>query len=292
MTPQLIGLVLFSTVMHASWNLLARRERCEGLFLSRMLVIISIAGFLPVLVSEIMVRSLTPLAWACVVGSGLCCGVYYYFLAKSYESSDFTVVYPVVRSLPVLLIAFGDVLRGKFLTGPGWVGMVIVAMGCFLAPLHSIREISLSKYLNRTTLWLVMAALGTVGYSLLDKAAAEVVKQGPATAARYAYVFFLVSYLTYESVIRLRKDPRQRSETLGWIMPALGSVFCFGAYWLVLWVYQMADNASYVYAFRQFSILIGVALGFVIYKERGVRVRMAAAAMIIAGLVVIGLWGR
>lgn len=292
MTPFVIGIVIFSTFMHAGWNLLCRYNRSEGLFLTRMLTVTCTVGLLPAVITEISARSLTPTAWACVLGSGLCCGVYYFFLAKSYESSDFTIVYPVVRSLPVLLIGVGDVLRGRHLTSAGWLGMVVVALGCFLAPLHTIKEISLSKYWNKTTLWLVAAALGTVGYTLLDKAAAEVVKSGPATAARYGYFFFVGSLLTYESMLRLFKVPQQQSEEMGWIRPAAASLLNYSAYWLILWVYQMTDRASYIYAFRQFSILIGVALGFAIYKEPGVRVRSVAALMIIAGLVIIGLWGR
>ncbi len=75
-------------------------------------------------------------------------------------------------------------------------------------------------------------------------------------------------------------------------MPIIASVFNFGAYWLVLWVYQLASRASYIVAFRQFSIVVGVVLAFFIYKEKGVKVRLTAVLIITTGLVIIGLWGK
>ena len=42
----------------------------------------------------------------------------------------------------------------------------------------------------------------------------------------------------------------------------------------------------------QFSIVIGVVLAFAIYKEPGKAIRLAGTGLILAGLIVIGLWGR
>ena len=60
---------------------------------------------------------------------------------------------------------------------------------------------------------------------------------------------------------------------------------------MILWAYQLAERASYVVAFWQFSIVLGVVAGFVIHKERGMLVRTIAVVMITAGLATIGLWG-
>jgi uncharacterized membrane protein len=53
----------------------------------------------------------------------------------------------------------------------------------------------------------------------------------------------------------------------------------------------LSQYASYIVAFRQFSIVIGAILGFIIYKEQGVAVRLAGTLMITFGLVFIGLCG-
>ncbi len=54
----------------------------------------------------------------------------------------------------------------------------------------------------------------------------------------------------------------------------------------------MSPQASYIVAFRQFSIVIGTVLAFAIYKERGLIVRLAGISLLTSGLVIIGLWGN
>lgn len=287
-----VTLVLVSTLMHAGWNLMARRYKAEpGQFFSKMLLVIASVGLVPATVSEILTHSLNLMAWLCVMGSGFCCGVYFFCLSRAYAGSDFTTVYPVARALPVFLVGLGDVFRGRYPTEFGWIGMLMVISGCFLAPLYSFRDFHVSSYFNRQSLWILLTALGTVGYTLFDKVASEVILQGPATAARYGYVFFLFSYLAYGTLLRVFDRHENLSNSLGWGTAIFAACMNFGAYWLVLWAYQLSQRASYIVAFRQFSIVIGVILAFAIFKEKGVVTRLAGTLMISSGLLLIGLWG-
>ncbi len=47
-----------------------------------------------------------------------------------------------------------------------------------------------------------------------------------------------------------------------------------------------------IVAFRQFSIVIGAIMAFILYKEQGVAVRLTGALFITSGLVLIAGWGR
>lgn len=292
MTPFVVLLVLASTFMHAGWNLLSRYEHSEQVFYQRMLIAVIVIGFLPAVVSEIVTRSLTPLAWLCLFGSGFFAALYLYGLARGYAMSDFTVVYPLARSLPVVIVAVADVLRGRELTPIGWGGVLLVSLGCLLVPLRSIKDIRWRNYFNPASVWVIMAALGSVGYTLLDKIAAEVVQQGAATAARYGYFYFLLSYLPYVGLLRLFRGKREDTGQAGWTLAILAGILGFAAYWLILWAYQLSPNASYIVAFRQFSIVIGSLLAFRIYNEGGIGVRLSGALLITSGLILIGVWGR
>jgi drug/metabolite transporter (DMT)-like permease len=189
-------------------------------------------------------------------------------------------------------VALIDVLRGRFLTPFGWAGILLVVSGCTLVPLRSISDLRLSAYLNRTSVWMLTAALGTVGYTFLDKIAAEVVQQGADTAARYGYFYFLISFIPYWGFMRLTQPPVQRKQSNDWLLALVASIFGFGAYWLILWAYQLSPYASYIVAFRQFSIVIGAVIAFIVLKEPGVKVRLVGAGMITFGLVLIAGWGR
>ena len=285
-----ILLVLASTFMHAGWNLLSKRRGHQRLYFHRMLLIVVLAGLVPAGWSEWTARSLDPHAWICVLGAGTFCGLYFYFLARSYESSDFTVVYPVARAMPVLLVGLGELGLGRIPTGPGWIGMALVASGCILVPLRSLGDFSLDRYFNRLNLWMLLTALGTVGYTLLDKSASGHVAPGPASAFRYGYVFFVVSYVVYAAVSRPEGSEEEKAR-VGWRLPAAAACLNFGGYGLVLWAYQLSENAGYVVAFRQFSIVLGVVMGFALFREKGIVIRLGAVAVIAAGLVVIALWG-
>ena len=292
MTPTVILIVLVSTFMHAGWNLLARYSRSETTFYKKMLLITTIVGLVPAVWSEVVTRSMTPLAWACVAGSGFSAAVYLFGLARAFESSDFTIVYPVARSLPVIFVAFIDVLRGRHLTSFGWMGILLVVAGCVIVPAKSFKDLQLSNYFNRASLWMMLAALGTVGYTLLDKIAAEVVQQGPDTAARYGYFYFAISSVPYLAFLRMFKSKRDKPAPNDWKLALPAAVLGFAAYWLILWAYQLSPYASYIVAFRQFSIVIGAISAFIIYKEQGVKMRLSGALLITSGLVLIAGWGR
>lgn len=287
-----ILIVLISTFMHAGWNLLARFNHAERAFYYKMLVLTLFAGFIPAVWSEIKTGSMTPLAWWCVFGSGICAALYLFFLARAYETSDFTIVYPVARALPVIFVALIDVARGRQLTVFGWLGIILVASGVILVPQSSFRDIRFRNYMTKASLWMFLAALGTVGYTFLDKIAAETVQQGPDTAARYGYFYFAISFFPYVGFMKLSKDEEKRDNPKDWKLAIPAALFGFGAYWLILWAYQLSPYASYIVAFRQFSIVIGAIFAFVIFKEQGVAVRLAGAFLIVIGLILIAVLGR
>jgi len=292
MSPLVIVLVLCSSLMHASWNLLARRKGSETAFFYRMITVIVLAGLIPAITSELITHSLPIKAWFCVIGAGSFCGFYFFCLAQSYESSDFTIVYPIARSIPVLLVGIGDILQGRSINSVGWLGMSLVVSGCFLVPLRSLRQFQLHRYINRANLWMLLTALGTVGYTLLDKAAADIVVQGPASAARYGYFFFVFAYISFLLCLRISKKNISDAKSIGWKLPALSGLLNFSSYWLILWAYQLMQQASYILAFRQTSIVIGVIAAFFIYKEEGRTPRIIGTLILTAGLILISLWGK
>jgi uncharacterized membrane protein len=291
-------LVLLSAVIHASWNIMARSSHSETRFIRQMLPFVAAVGFVPAVVGQLLAHSMSTYTWLYVAGSGLCCAMYFQALGKAYEGADFTTVYPVSRSLPVLIVALGDSLQGHRPSLAGWGGMALVVAGCMLAPLLSLRSISLSRYFNRASVWMVITALGTVGYTLFDKRSAEILKPGPVSAAVYCYFFYFFTFVAYWLIDRARGLPLGLSasgeeatgSTRAW-MPAVAGSMSAGAYFLVLWALQLVVQASYVVAFRQSSLIIAVLMAFFFYREERHAMRLASVLVITAGLVLIKVLG-
>lgn len=290
MTSLATGLVLLSAFIHASWNIMARRSNAETGFISRMLPVLAAAGLVPAVIGQVLTGTMHGLIWVYVAGSGLCCGLYFLCLGKAYESGDFTTVYPVARALPVLLVAAGDALRGDLPSGAGWIGMGLVVLGCLMAPLRSPGDLRASAYVNRATAWIVLTALGTVGYSLLDKQASLLMQRGPVAALIYTYFFYLFSYLGYTLLAKLWRRPLQADNGPLWL-PTLAGLLSFAGYFLVVWAYQLVARASYVVAFRQASLVIGVLMAMAMYRSERLPWRLLSVLVISGGLIVINVLG-
>jgi drug/metabolite transporter (DMT)-like permease len=286
-----IILILISTFIHAGWNMLIRSQQNSYTFL-RITIVISVVGMGPALLAEFWGKPFPLQVWVYLALAGVFQAIYYLGLSQGYQKGDFTVVYPVARTLPILLIALADVARGRAPSSIAWIGMVAVSLGCIVTPLESLQNFKISYYWNRAMIWIVVTAVGVVGYTIVDKAAAELIDAGPWTAARYGVYETALSAIAYWLVLKgMGHSTGEPTGWQGWKWPALGAVGVFGAYWLILWSYQLSPQASYVVALRQLSIVIGVALGSMLFREPAPALRLGAAVVIavgVAGIVLIG----
>lgn len=283
-----IFLVLVSAFLHAGWNLLAHTRRDQQTLFLRVSILVGLLGAGPALLAEWRGPAFPPAVWGLLLLTGAFQGLYFFGLTRGYRSGDFTVVYPVARALPVLALALVDVARGHPPSLVGWAGMILVSVGCFVVPLDSLRGFTLSRYWNRTMLWVLLIAAGTVGYSTVDKIALEMLPQGPVFAARYSIWEAATTVPPLWLLLRWSGEPPALERGLaGWKWPAIAAIFIFGGYWLVLWAYQLSPYASYIVAMRQFSIVLGVALGARLFREPAGRLRLSAAMVIAVGIVCI-----
>jgi drug/metabolite transporter (DMT)-like permease len=290
-----IVLILVSCFTHVTWNLLARHSRREVEFFRRMLIVClplsAVVMGVCLLTQPVFPRQAVLYA----IGAGAVSGAYFLFLGLAYRSSDFTVVYPVARALPVLMLAGVDMLRGYSPSAMAWLAMGIVVVGCVLAPQKSLRGFTHRHYTSRTFLFIFLTAAAIAAFSTLDKLAAEMVGTGIVTAATQAGIFHTFSAVTYIGLGALFLPARSAEDTelprMGWRGPVLAALIGYATYTLVLWAFQLTPKVSYLVAFRQFSIVLGVVTAFVLHKEEGARIRIPASLAIVAGLVLLALAG-
>jgi drug/metabolite transporter (DMT)-like permease len=283
-------LIGVSAFLHAGWNLLAHSHRSDNTLFLRVTLITGLIGVVPALLTELQGPPVAGQVWGWLVLTGACQALYYLGLSSGYRSGDFSMVYPLARALPVLALALVDALRGHAPSPLGLAGMLLVSLGCILVPLESLRNIRIGDYLHRTMLWVLVTALGTVGYTAIDKIASEALPAGPIAAARYGVweVICTIPFLWFMLCLPGQRTPGMVRHN-GWRWALIAAFFIFAAYWLVLWAYQLSPLASYVSGLRQLSIVIGVVVAVTVLRERAPVVRTAGALIITAGIICISL---
>ena len=316
MPPLAVGIVLFSTILHAGWNLVAKQRSDSWATFRQILFTVSAPALVVGVWAELFGAGILPLVWPFLLGASASQAVYFLGLTLGYRAGDLGVVYPVTRALPVLFLGGFDLARSLSPSAMGWFGLALVAAGCVItswagrppqdAPAAGRRP----RVLHATIGWAVVGAAGTVGYTAFDKLAAEALSRqsggGLIDAVQYGLWEFVITTVLYAPllVVAMRASARRRAEAPptrapaswrswrglfgDWRIAAVGFSM-FVAYSLVLWAYQLSERASYVVALRQFSIVLGVVAAAVLMRERAPFVRIGAAVVIVAGIALVSV---
>jgi phosphonate utilization associated putative membrane protein len=277
-----------SVAMHVSWNLMARQapQQAWPLWwaLAAHLLLFAPWGWW-CLWQE---GAFSPALLALALLSALANAVYFLGLAQAYEHAPVSLVYPMVRSSPLLIALWGQWLLGQSLSGGSWLGLFISSLGLFLMALSTLggpdgAQGEALKQARRALPWALLAMLATSVYSLSDKAATAHL---PSTGSLLG--FMSCSYLAAWVALTLRLQRRSGR----WTPPSrppwwmtLGGGVCIGwAYVLV--IHAMRNlSAAHVVSYTNAGIVVATVVGMVAFGERQRwRPRLLAALLIMAGL--------
>lgn len=300
MTLTAIVLILISAFTHVGWNVLGKRNHPTAAFL----LIATLLGSLclsPSLLFFGRALAVFPVeVWLWLGVTGIFQALYYVALASAYRAGDMSVVYPLARSVPVALVACISVMIGKRaqLSVPALAGIGLIVAGGFVLPLRRF-SVQWADYRQRSTVFALLAAVGTAGYSLIDDHALRLLRGTlglpvSPVAATLLYAFFegLSSglWLTLWLVWRSARRAEAREVARFYLGRAwLAGFFIYAGYTLVLVAMGFVTNVSYVVAFRQISIPLGALVGVYALKEARYRPKFAGVLIMFAGLVLVGV---
>lgn len=287
-------LILISVLLHATWHFLSKSRRPAPAFfllvsLSGLAVLVPLAGF-----SGLQFRALPPEFFWFLLGGGLSGTLCDIGLSVAYRRADVSLAYPLARAIPVLLTAL---VTGIFCIGapPGAValwGMGEISAGCVLMPLSSFADMHWRSYFNPALFGILLAAAGTTGYTICDSQALKLIAAHGGTdrfwgAAAYSAMRETVLFSTLFCYVALVPGERRaiNRDLFRHPHPYFAGLFASGAYLLVLLAMGFVTNVSFVQAFRQMSLPVGVLLGMVILKERCTLPRTIGILLVLAGLV-------
>ncbi|WP_413113923.1 multidrug transporter [Thaumasiovibrio sp. DFM-14] len=287
--PALI--ICLSALLHASWNLVGKRQGEGPAFLALATVVPGVILLPQVVVSPL--ATLPAMFWWLLAASGFFQVLYVVALSHAYRAGDIGTVYPLARALPVLLVALVGAALGKHLPPLVWLGLIVLTTGCLMVPLHGFKQWSWRNYVNPTCAWALLTAVGVMGYSLVDNAALAVIDKSVSTmpAMRQSLLFLALQSLTVAlwlaPALALVSARQSLRKVLNQPLPVIQAGALIGiTYGLVLYAMTMTENVTYVVALRQLSIPIGLVLGIFWLGERAYKPRLIGALLVCVGLVV------
>ncbi len=189
-------------------------------------------------------------------------------------------------------------IQGQWPTGWGFSGILIVVAGCFLLSRKSFdrkeRGLSLRDYAGPGSLWALLTALCSSGYTVADAtgmAEMKTVLPGIRGALVYGVLegIFTLPWMTLPALLLTGRQEAINTEKREWGRALVVGCAIFVTYMMVLLAYSLTDKVAYVAGLRQLSIVLGVIGGMRFLQEPRSTPRIAGALVIVGGLMVLAL---
>jgi drug/metabolite transporter (DMT)-like permease len=262
---------LSAAVLHAGWNLIAKRAIDPFLALWGQFLV---AGLLSL--PAVFAAGGLPIAgWGWASLSGLVHLPYVLGLAWAYRHGDFSLAYPVARGGGALVAAVGGVLLLDDRLG-AWsvvaIGLVVVGM-CLLGVGAPVRQVAVAV--------LVSLTIGT--YTTIDSHAS---RQFDGVAYVFAAFVMIAAVVTSWGLASGRGRALVTIGRDAWRRMVLAAVMSVVTYGLVLLAVRRAP-VGYVAALRESSVLLAALVGWRVLGEEHGRTRGVAASFVVGGLVLL-----
>jgi drug/metabolite transporter (DMT)-like permease len=265
--------ILFAALLHASWNALVKTG--EDRFASVLLLALAQGAVALCLIPVFGLPA--PAAWPWVLlGSALHTG-YKLFLIRAYRGADLSQVYPLARGAAPLIVTLASALFLAEVPPPLRIAAVLAIAG-------GIMLMARGGGLSRTALlWALGTAAFTASYTMADGVGARLA----GSASAFAMTMFAIDGLAMTGFGLAARGPRGLVRLLpGWRSGAMAGAMSLGSYWIVIWGFTRAPLAM-VAALRETSVLFAMLIGLFLLGERVARGRWLAAALILAGVILM-----
>lgn len=288
-----LALVLCAALLHAIWNIAAKKSGGGDAFMLMGAVMVGVIWAPLALAlgwSELLAWGAGE--WLFVLATTLVHLLYYRTLLRGYREADLTVVYPVARGTgPLITVVMAIGLLGEPLTWGGALGAAGVCAGVFVLAggprlWQRAHDPAQRQRVRLGLRWGAATGVLIAGYSVLDGYAVKVMLMSP----------ILLDWLT--NLLRVPfLLPGQWRDRAGfvaacrtqWRHALVGAVLAPVAYVMVLYAVTMAP-LSHVAPAREVSMLFAALIGGRLLGEADRGLRLAGALLIAAGVIALA-WG-
>ncbi len=280
MTSLVFGAVLFAALCHAGWNALIK----GGLDPLATTTLITFGAAAVALVLLPFAGTPDRAAWAWLLASALVHLFYFAGLIESYRTGDLSQVYPIARGAAPLMTASVAVFAvGEQLSVLGWWGIGALVAGVCLLSIRGGRD--LAHFDARSVGFALFTALSICAYSIVDGIGAR----ASGNAIAYSLWLFLgIACLLGPYAFVRSGGAVLKPIAAAWPRGLVGGAMQVFSYTVARGAMTLAPIAL-VAALRETSVLFGAAIAVVVLKEPLRAMRVAAALVIVIGLVLIRL---
>lgn len=273
--PQVVALVLFSALLHATWNAIVKdspdkSESFLAILLHGGILIAPLWFFTPLPAPEL---------WGIIAINVIVMIGYYITLTNAYGAGDFGYVYPIVRGVsPLFVTTYAYIFMAEVLSPMALLGVVLVAFGIMANVLESGR-----KHINITALkWAVGCGICTGLLSAVGGSGARM-----ATAPLHYIVYIVTIEAIIMSIwggIKYGRCFYGRALFNGKYLIAGWS--CTVTIGIILFAMTQAQ-LGIVTALRETSSVFGAIIAYLIFKEALSKRRIINACIVTAGVILI-----
>ena len=292
MSAGALALVILAGLIHASWNIAAKKAGGDVRF-AAFSGIVLLVFWAPVglwfAVQEVPRWGLTE--WLFILATGLLHTGYFIVLLRGYRKADLTVVYPLARgSGPLLTSLVAILLLGEQISALGALGIAGVVGGVFLiaggpALWRASHDPARRLRVRKGLLYGLLTGVFIAAYTVVDGYAVKFLFMSPILVDYLGNVVRLVLM----APVLLRDIP---GSTLmwrtQWKYAAVVGIAAPVSYVLVLYAMQVAPM-SHVAPAREVSMLFAALIGGQLLGEGDRLPRLAGAALIAAGVMLLAL---
>ncbi|MBI5256865.1 MAG: EamA family transporter [Burkholderiales bacterium] len=285
-----LALVLVAALLHAGWNIVAKKSNGGRHFvLMGALMVVTIWSPLGAVLAWQHAPAWGWQAWALLLASAVAHLLYFNALLAGYRAADLTVVYPVARGTGPLVSASAAVLLLDETLGlRGAAGVLGITGGVFLiaggpALWSATHDPARRARLRAGLAWGALTGLLIASYTVIDGVLVKVMLVSPILVDWLGNVlrvpFLLPGALADRAgFVREWRQQWKAALLLGAISPL--------SYVLVLYAVQMAP-LSHVAPAREVSMLFAALLGGRLLGEADRGARLLGAACIAAGVMAL-----
>jgi drug/metabolite transporter (DMT)-like permease len=287
-----LALVLLAGLIHASWNIAAKKAGGDARFAAFTgFVLMVFWAPLGLWLGWQQVPLWGRTEWVFIGASGVLHLVYYLTLLRGYRKADLTVVYPLARgSGPLLSSLAAIVLLGEQISALGAAGIAGVVGGVFLVAggpglMRATHDPAGRARVMRGLRYGLLTGVFIASYTVVDGYAVKVLLMSPILLdyfGNFVRLAFVVPAVLRDrpAAVALWRRQWKHALLVGIVSPV--------SYVLVLYAMQVAP-LSHVAPAREVSMLFAALLGGHLLGEGDRALRLAGAALIAIGVMALAL---